>query len=918
MASLFGRTRKTRPRESSVSGTDLRSVPYELVAPGSPPAVGKQPKISAPITNPGLTANGTDLNIHTMTPRPRREPSPTKSTYTTASAALSDNDLTLVSDSADSFAHVHPAARRLRQSDHSQGRRSPSPSPHFPPSASSASFASSVRPMSTATTSTSRSDSHRASRYAQSVLSAEGLLHRYPHADDAPIVRPSTDAEIEAMFDRVLRMRDLGPLPPMSIDQKWHLVESDEQLRRKEERTRKEHARRGEPGRPAPLEEGSPEWFLKKFLDRTITLKQASSLHVSLRSNDIDWFRQFIEIRGTPVLAQTLQHISRKGAQRYDTDNSLEYELVRCLKVIFNHQYATEEALTHKGLVAQITSTLNTPRLTTRRIIIDLLTFLVYWPDGDVLDLVLDALEQLSTFNGEAATPFAYWFKSMEHTLEGRGRMGSLVGASEEVRRGAAGADGSLNDYALTNLLLINGILNNVDDLDVRLHLRTQMEAAGLPQIVALCRAFGEPKIDKQLDELEAHIAADEADLRARLDNDILHNMSSLEDVYAALTERTRGSRAADYFLSMLQHLLLIREEGPGLAHYYQLLDSLVTDVVMDRKLAGAENRLGQSVERIIAQFNDADQFRVVEAEAARARADARRAQLEKEALEEELARGSDGLVGVMKGQLAALEEKLAAGRENVVRLQGQLETQKAGYEEQIEQLEAQIMELFRMLREVGRGVDQILDRSERGGMDRKTLMETLEKHLQRTKTIERLEGREGESGQRKRRTRKGVSAFEDATSDEEATVTPGRSRKKGKKGGPAQRQEDAGRTSQFMDADEAMVQEKINQQLAQGVRIYAPRDENVSSPRSMNRSPRPKDRRLLPETPSARSKGPHLLPGTAGEDGSDAESEYDQSTVSNLTEDTQATSVTSSVDAAPGAAEAELGRQLAHAACVA
>jgi cytokinesis protein len=331
MASLFGRNRKSRPRDSSFSGSDLRSVPYDMVAPGSPPATQnglKQPKISAPITNPGLTAAGTDMNLHTLGQRHRdlrrREPSPTKSTYTTTST---DDSPTLASDSAESIPLPiqNPQARRLRQSEHSSssGRRSPSSfdGPTSPYMVSSASSSSVGRPVSTATTATSRSSDHRASRYAQSILSsADTTLHLHRHAhDDPPLARPATDAEIEALFEQMLRTRDIGPLPAMSIDQKWHLVESDEQLRRRDDRQRRERAQRAahtDPGRPAPVEEGSPEWYLKKFLDRTITPKQASSLHVSLRSHDIDWFRQFITIRGTPVLAQTLLHISRKGAQR--------------------------------------------------------------------------------------------------------------------------------------------------------------------------------------------------------------------------------------------------------------------------------------------------------------------------------------------------------------------------------------------------------------------------------------------------------------------------------------------------------------------------------------------------------------------------------------------------------------------------
>ena len=117
--------------------------------------------------------------------------------------------------------------------------------------------------------------------------------------------------------------------------------------------------------------------------------------------------------------------------------------------------------------------------------------------------------------------------------------------------------------------------------------------------------------------------------------------------------------------------------------------------------------------------------------------------------------------------------------------------------------------------------------------MDRKTLIETLEKHLQRDKTISILEGRDK---RRKERAngRGGDGHDSDSTVDEEETPTKAGSlrrraassmkRSKSTKTRDAQRASEAqgGRTSQFMDADEAIVQEQIQQQLAQGVKIVS------------------------------------------------------------------------------------------------
>ena len=78
----------------------------------------------------------------------------------------------------------------------------------------------------------------------------------------------------------------------------------------------------------------------------------------------------------------------------------------------------------------------------------DVLIFFIHGRDSQAFPLVIRALETLSAANNEAATPYAYWFKSMGQSLSGRGTMGTLVGASEEIRR-AANPDSSMIDYAV-------------------------------------------------------------------------------------------------------------------------------------------------------------------------------------------------------------------------------------------------------------------------------------------------------------------------------------------------------------------------------------------------------------------------------------------------------------------------------------
>jgi len=356
MDSLFGR-KKSRPRQSSVSLQDLneRSVPYDkLSAPSrSPIAVGTINQglkgISAPSTNPALTTSGIELNKFTMQ-RSKLERDNLHERHhlrqDSRSESISTGDsLTLCSGpnevSSSRVLSPHSQSTQLHRSEASTSSSRSEIMVDFgqyPVSPIYNSFAT-VRPMSVVS---SRSDINRNSKYTPSLASPEGgphlshlsqFYHRHHPSESFQFPRPETDEEIEVLFENVKRTRDLAELPNLSVDQKWHMVYNDMQIRWKEEKQREEQSRKqNEAGQSVAIMTETPEWYIKRFLDKTITAKQASSLLVSLRSRELryelslavfapvfmsySWFQHFISIQGTSVLAQTLQHISRKGLSR--------------------------------------------------------------------------------------------------------------------------------------------------------------------------------------------------------------------------------------------------------------------------------------------------------------------------------------------------------------------------------------------------------------------------------------------------------------------------------------------------------------------------------------------------------------------------------------------------------------------------
>lgn len=318
MDSFFGK-KKNRPRQSSVStnqGLDERSsVPYHKLGPPqrSPVNVGTMSQglrgnptavISAPMTNPTLTANGTELNKYAIAKnraerdRQYRDISPLGRPGSPSNSVSTADSSTLYNDPDSPASKAN--ARRYRQSESGSSLNdftgSSPTSPSSRPRTLGADSAPSTRPSSTAPTiATQRTDDKRSSRYAPSLSSfdSHGHLssisaHLHRHGGEFSFPRPDDDEEIEALFENIRRTRGLGELPNLSVDQKWHIVYSDEQLRWKEEKQREEQARKqADSGQAAFLVDGTPEWYIKKFMDRTITPKLAGGLQVSLRGKEV-------------------------------------------------------------------------------------------------------------------------------------------------------------------------------------------------------------------------------------------------------------------------------------------------------------------------------------------------------------------------------------------------------------------------------------------------------------------------------------------------------------------------------------------------------------------------------------------------------------------------------------------------------
>lgn len=211
----------------------------------------------------------------------------------------------------------------------------------------------------------------------------------------------------------------------------------------------------------------------------------------------------------------------------------------------------------------------------------------------------------------------------------------------------------------------MNSIMAIIEDVDLRLHHRSLMESSGLHAILDLARTVNIPGIEKQLDLFQQTLDDDAQSLGET--PEATCDLSNLDEVFSTLRTRVQDSKAQANLLSILQHFLLVRTDDPTFLHRFQLLDTVVTDLVMDQKLGGAEKRMGLSVERIVGQLQQVELAKDLETDLIKSRSTVLQLKAENEHLEERMSH-TEALVGTLQTEIARLQAALATANAGAAR----------------------------------------------------------------------------------------------------------------------------------------------------------------------------------------------------------------------------------------------------------
>ncbi|KAF5021500.1 hypothetical protein F66182_6443, partial [Fusarium sp. NRRL 66182] len=600
--------------------------------------------------------------------------------------------------------------------------------------------------------------------------------------------KPDDDNVVEQMFLQLMQKRGWHNLPEQARRQmmaypaqkKWTLLYQDRLTEWQGEQRRRQTARPSQYTATPDIttysdEEGAPEWYVRRVMEDRLDTKGMGSLEVNLRTQQIGWVKRFVECQGQVALMTLLLKINRKTAQgpaqdntRIDKNLDREYDIIKCVKALMNNKFGADDALVHQKVMVALASSLISPRLTTRKLVSEIITFLCTWGDNGEGHLkVIQALDEVKVASGENGR-FDAWMRLVEVTIDGRGKMGSLVGASEELRTGGIGMENLLMEYAVATLMLVNMIIDSPEkDLDLRIHIRAQFTACGIKRILTKMEEFQYDLLDKQIERFRTNEAIDYEDILERenssIKDDVEGDAKDMNDpvqIADAIQQRLHGTKTQDYFVSALQHLMLIRaNDGEERLRMFQLVDSMLSYVAMDRRLPNMDLKqsLNFTVQSLLDKLHTDSEARQAQDEALESRQIAEAAMAERDEVKAQLELGADGLVAKLQRQLDEQSRFIDAQKRQADGLKAELDSMQTMRAKEAQRYELETRELYLMLRDAqdvaaSKAIKSVNASSKtataedparmQGILDRERLMERLQMQIERQKTQYKLEGR--------------------------------------------------------------------------------------------------------------------------------------------------------------------------------
>ncbi|CAI5652646.1 unnamed protein product [Oreochromis niloticus] len=356
------------------------------------------------------------------------------------------------------------------------------------------------------------------------------------------------------------------------------------------------------------------------------------SLRVSLTSNPVSWVNNFGH-EGLGLLLEALEKLLDKKQQE-PIDKRNQHKLIQCLKAFMNNKYGLQRILGDERSLSLLARAIDPKQTSMMTEIVKILSACCIIGEENILDKILAAMTIAAERNNKER--FAPIVEGLEN---------------HEAQQ-----------LQVACMQLINALVTSPDDLDFRIHLRNEFLRCGLKKILPELKETEE--LDIQLRVFNENKEEDSIELSHRLD-DIRAEMDDMNEVYHLLSNMVKDTASETYFLSILQHLLLIRNDYYIRPQYYKVIEECVSQVVLHRSGMDPEfvynKRLDVDFTHMIDQL--VDKAKVEESEQ-KATEFSKKFDEEFSARQEAQAESQkkEEKIKELEGKIQALESQIAAG----------------------------------------------------------------------------------------------------------------------------------------------------------------------------------------------------------------------------------------------------------------
>uniref|UniRef100_A0A3P9B7B0 Diaphanous-related formin 3 n=1 Tax=Maylandia zebra TaxID=106582 RepID=A0A3P9B7B0_9CICH len=347
----------------------------------------------------------------------------------------------------------------------------------------------------------------------------------------------NSEKEILALFEKM--MEDMN----LNEDKKTPLREKD--LNTKKEMVIQYISTASKTGNLRSSHQISPQEFLSELKSGVMDERLFScldSLRVSLTSNPVSWVQNFGH-EGLGLLLDILERLLfKKHQEKIDKKN--QHKVIQCLKAFMNNKYGLDRILGEEKSLALLARAIDPNQSAMMTDVVKLLSAICIVGEENILEKVLEAITTAGEWRGiERFSPIVQGLRDRSVQLQ------------------------------VACMQLINALVTSPDELDFRLHIRNEFMRCGLKEILPQLLVIRNEALDIQLKVFEEH-----------KEEDMMEFSHRLEDIKSDIVQSmVKDSSAEPYFLSILQHLVLIRNDHLIRPQYFKIIEECVSQIVLHR-----------------------------------------------------------------------------------------------------------------------------------------------------------------------------------------------------------------------------------------------------------------------------------------------------------------------------------------------